>query len=86
VKKVEFSNHAQIKIELLKNHGMVIEEDFVKNAVLKPDKVEKGYKGRLIAQKLLDSDHVVRIVYEEYRDYSLVITVYPGRRDRYEKD
>ena len=80
------SNHAQIKIELLKNHGMVIAEDFVNNAVLKPDKVEKGYKERLIAQKKMDRDHVVRIVYEEHDDYFLVITVYPGRRDRYEKD
>lgn len=84
--KVQFSNHSQLKIELLKNHGMVIDEAFVKNAVLKPDKVEKGYKGRLIAQKKLDRDHVVRIIYEEHSDYFLVITVYPGRRDRYEKD
>jgi len=86
VKEVKFSDHSQLKIELLKKHGMVIDKVFVKNALLNPDKVEKGYKERRIAQKKLDRDHVVRIVYEEHNNYFLVITVYPGRRDRYEKD
>ncbi len=86
MKKVKFSDHSQLKIELLKKHGMVIDKDFVKNALLNPDKVKKGCKERLIAQKKLDRDHVARIVYEEHNDSFLVITVYPGRRDRYEKD
>ena len=86
MKKVKFSDHSQLKIELLKKHGMVIDKEFIKNAVLKPDRVEKGYKERLVAQKKLDRDHVLRIVYEEHNDCFLIITVYPGRRDRYEKD
>lgn len=51
-----------------------------------PDKIDKGYKDRLIAQKLMDDEHVLRVVYEEQADRILAITVYPGRRSRYEKD
>ena len=49
MKEVQFSNHPKLKIKLLKKHKMVIDEDFVTSAILKPDKVERGYKERLIA-------------------------------------
>jgi hypothetical protein len=71
---------------MLKRHGIIIEEDFVKKAFEHPDKVERGYKERLVAQKKMSSDHVLRIVYEEYVDHILIVTLYPGRRERYEKD
>jgi hypothetical protein len=39
-----------------------------------------------LAQKALDATHVLRVVYEEAGQDILVITLYPGRRTRYEKD
>jgi len=86
MKKVNFTNHARLKIDLLKKHGVEIEEDFIKKMVIEPDNIEKGYKGRLIAQKELDEDHVLRVVYEEEADKIIIITLYPGRKKRYEKD
>ncbi len=46
----------------------------------------KGYKNRLIAQKGITENHVLMVVYEEANEQILVITMYPGRRSRYEKD
>ena len=46
--------------------------------------VEEGYKGRKIAQKVIDERHVIRIVYEDLPDQVRIITFYPGRRRRYE--
>ncbi len=86
MKKVNFTNHARLKIDLLKKHGVEIEEDFIRKTVIKPDNIEKGYKGRLIAQKELDEGHVLRVVYEEEADKIIIITLYPGRKKRYEKD
>lgn len=86
MKKVNFTNHARLKIDLLKKHGVEIEEDFVRKTVIKPDNIEEGYKGRLITQKELDEDHVLRVVYEEEADKIIIITLYPGRKKRYEKD
>jgi hypothetical protein len=54
--------------------------------ILPPDKIDVGYKERLIAQKGFDETRVLRVVYEELPDKKYVITVYPGRRSRYEKD
>ena len=48
--------------------------------------LEKGYKDRLIAQKKIDDEHVIRVVHEKEREKILVITLYPARRSRYEKD
>ena len=54
--------------------------------MLRPQKLEQGYGGRAIAQKGLDHDHVLRVVYEEHPDELVIITFYPGRRERYDKD
>ena len=86
MKKVDFTNHARLKIDLFKKHGVEIEEDFIRKTVIEPDNIEKGYKGRLIAQKELDEGHVLRVVYEEEADKIIIITLYPGRKKRYEKD
>ncbi len=86
MKEIEFSNHAELKIKVLKQHRVEVNEDFIKQAVISPDKVEKGYKGRMVAQKRLDERHVLRVVYEDKPEHILIITLYPGRRERYEKD
>ena len=86
MKEIIFSKHALLKIEILRAHGIILEEKFLKNALKNPDRIDRGYKDRFIAQKKLDHDHVLRIVYEEQVDSLSVITLYPGRRERYEKD
>jgi hypothetical protein len=86
MKEIIFSKHALLKIEILRAHGIIIDQEFVRKALTHPNKIERGYKGRFIAQKKLDDDHVLRTVYEENDEHILVITLYPGRSERYEKD
>lgn len=83
---IGFSKHSLLKIEILKSHGINLSTELIENVIKFPDKIEKGYKDRLIAQKDLDDEHVLRVVYETKQDRAFVITVYPGRRLRYEKD
>ncbi|MCI2425363.1 DUF4258 domain-containing protein [Candidatus Acetothermia bacterium] len=83
---IEFSLHSLLKIEVLKAHGVNISKEIVEDIVRNPDRIDAGYKERLIAQKGFDVMHVLRVVYEEFPDKKHVITVYPGRRSRYEKD
>lgn len=83
-KKIELSNHAVLKIEVLRRHGITIDEDFINKVITSPDKIDIGYKERLVAQKELDKDHVLRVVYENKPDRILVVTMYPGRKERYE--
>ena len=86
MKRIVFSQHAVDKIEILKKHKIFIDKELIENAILNPDSIDSGYKGRFVAQKMLDENHVLRIVYEESEESVRVITMYPGRRKRYEKD
>ncbi|MEW6614348.1 MAG: DUF4258 domain-containing protein [Thermodesulfobacteriota bacterium] len=85
-KKIEFSLHSLLKIEILKAHGFDISKEMVEDIIRFPDKIEEGYEGRLVAQKGIDDSHVVRVVYETGTEGYYIVTVYPGRRSRYEKD
>ena len=83
---IEFSKHALLKISVLEAHGIKISKEMIEDVVLFPDKTEKGYKDRLIAQKRYNDEHVLRVVYEKHPERIFIITVYPGRRSRYEKN
>ncbi|MBE3586851.1 DUF4258 domain-containing protein [Desulfofundulus thermocisternus] len=84
--RVKFTNHAMAKIEILQNHGFFVDADLIKACLIAPAKIEAGRGKRKIAQMVYDEGHVLRVVYEERENEILVVTVYPGRRTRYEKD
>jgi hypothetical protein len=87
MKKIKFSQHSLDKIRILKKHGIIVNKEVIKEIILKPQQLEKGYKGRLVAQGNFDKDRVLRIIYEELtKDKIIVITLYPGRKERYEKN
>ena len=73
-------------MEVLANHELTINPDFVIETVRFPDKLETGEEDKLIAQKRLGETLVLRVVYREFNAFILIITLYPGRRSRYEKD
>ncbi|MGK9369494.1 DUF4258 domain-containing protein [Melioribacter sp. Ez-97] len=86
MKKIVFSRHAEYKIQVLSRHQVNVDKSLIEKIISKPGRVENGYKNRLIAQGQLDEYHVLRIVYEESEEEIKIITIYPGRRSRYEKD
>jgi uncharacterized DUF497 family protein len=87
MERIHFSKHSIEKIKILKKHGVDVNKQMIKNIIHKPEKVDKGYKGRKVAQGEMDERHVLRIVYEEIKNNEiLVLTLYPGRKERYEKD
>jgi len=85
-KRIKFSRHSSLKIDILREHGVIVSNELVESIINKPLKTESGYKNRKIAQGSLDTEHVLRIIYEEDAEEILVITLYPGRKDRYEKN
>jgi len=85
-KELRFSNHALFKLDLLSQGGIVIHQDLVIDTIQSPDRRELGEGEKITAQKNLDENLVLRVVYREYEAFILVITLYPGRRSRYEKN
>ncbi|MBW4555620.1 MAG: hypothetical protein KME59_06735 [Trichormus sp. ATA11-4-KO1] len=86
MKEIRFSDHAQLKMEVLASHEISVDPNFVIETVRSPDKLETGEVDKLIAQKRLDENLVLRVVYREFNAFILIVTLYPGRRSRYEKD
>lgn len=84
--QIKFTDHAIAKIEILKNHGFSVDADLIKTCLITPAKIEAGRGERKIAQMVYDEGHVLRVVYEERENEILLVTIYPGRRARYEKD
>jgi uncharacterized DUF497 family protein len=86
MKKIVFSLHALNKIQILSSHNIFVNKDLITKIIIKPDRVESGYKNRLVALGVLDDKHLLRIVFEESEEEIKIITMYPARRSRYEKD
>ncbi len=80
---IVYTAHAELKFKIFKNHGVLITKRQVEDTILRPDERTKGRKGRLVAQRVMDERHVLRVIYEEKEDLE-VITFYPARRKRYE--
>jgi hypothetical protein len=83
---IEFSPHSLLKIEILRSHGIDVSKKIAEDIIRNPDRLDVGYKERLIAQKGFDNTRVLRVVYEAQSEKIYVVTIYPGRRSRYEKD
>ena len=81
---IEYTQHARVKFEVLKRHGFEVTPDQVEETVLNPERVIPQSRGRFIAQRGITSRHVLRVVYHVIGETCVVITFYPGRRERYE--
>ena len=66
----------------MRSWGFDVNEETVVRAIRNPQQVLAGYSGRSIAQVMVDAVYVLRVVYEE-REEILIITMYPGRHQRY---
>ena len=81
--EVVFSDHADKKIEILRSHGVKVTRKQVEAAVLDPERVVTGLGGRQIAERSLDREHTLRVVFINEGDELKVITLYPARKGRY---
>ena len=81
--RVRFTKHATEKFNMLKRYGFEIEEKQVIETVLQPERLdERG--NQFLATKVLGRKHALRVVYESRKDFLVVITFYPVRRERYD--
>jgi len=84
-KDIELSQHARLKIEAIARHGVIVDLETIAQTIRSPDRIEVSSSGRSIAQQGLTLGLVLRVVYYEYPDRVVVITLYPGKRSRYEQ-
>jgi len=81
---IRFTQHARHKFDLLRRHGFEITQEQVEDTLTDPEVVIPQPMSKYIAQKRLTERHILRVVYRQEGEDQVVITFYPGRRERYE--
>ena len=83
---IHITKHAKEKFKIFKEHKFIITKKQVIETINKPDLIDRSkYPPFLIAQKRINSTHVLRVVYKIKNEDKIIITFYPGRRKQYEK-
>jgi len=82
VLRVKFTKHALEKFEVVKHYGFETNKELVIETVLNPEHLDKR-GNQYFGLKIIDSKYALRVVYEKRKDYLVVITFYPVKRERY---
>ena len=80
--KIVFTRHAREKFDFVRRYGFEVDEGKVLETVRNPSRLDQRFV-QYFATKPIDSKYALRVVYEKRKDYLLVITFYPVRRERY---
>ena len=83
-KKITFCPHAENKFKIFEQHGLKFTKPQISDAINHAEKILSGERSRKIAQKSLDLEYVLRVIFEETNELITVITFYPAKRSRYE--
>ena len=82
---IYFTKHAKEKFEALKRYKFEVSKAQVEQAVKYPDLIDDSRLPLFIAQRNIDKQHVLRVVYKkEQKDLIKIITFYPGRVKQYD--
>lgn len=80
---IHFTKHAREKFVILEKHEFRISKEKVVETITNPDKIDYSRSPLFIAQKDINSSHVLRVVYKVENNIKIIITFYPGRRKQY---
>jgi len=80
--KTKFTKHAREKLEFVKNYGFEIDKEKIIETIRNPTRLDQKVD-QYFAIRPLDIKHALRVVYEKRKEYLVVITFYPVRRERY---
>lgn len=80
-----FTKHANEKFKILKRHRFLVTKRQVLETLERPETIDYSRFPLAIAQRQIDREHVLRVVYKKEKNVLKVITFYPGRKEHYEK-
>ncbi len=83
LKPIRFTHHAYEKMAIAARRGFIFYQDQIIDGLRHPNNVFQGNQDRSIIHFPLDSQHILRVIYEENGEI-IVVTAYPARRSRYE--
>jgi len=80
--KIRFTKHAREKFQFVRHYGFEIDEKKVIEAIQNPTRIDRK-NAQYFVIKVINAKYALRVVYEKRKDYLVVITFYPVRREQY---
>jgi hypothetical protein len=74
MKEIRFSDHGKFKIDMIANHGLNISPEFIIDTICNPDKIEILPEPKIIFQRRLNENLVLRVISREFSAFILIIT------------
>ena len=81
--QIFYTKHAKEKFDILGKQSFLITKQQVENTIKNYEYLEKEKFPVLIAQKSLDKEYVLRVVFKEEFRVLKIITFYPARKQKY---
>ena len=82
---IHFTKHAREKFDILRKHEFEVSREQVIETINKPELIDRSRSPLLIAQKQINTNYVLRVVYKKENSNKIIITFYPGRTKQYEQ-
>jgi len=82
---IHFTKHAREKFDILKEHKFKISREQVIETINNPELIDRSHFSLLIAQKQINTNYVLRVVYKKENSNKIIITFYTGRTKQYEQ-
>ena len=82
IQRIRFTKHAREKFDLVEHYGFEVNEEEVLETIRNPARLDQK-NTQYFATRAMDAKYALRVVYEKRKDFILVITFYPVRRERY---
>ena len=82
--KIIFTKHAEEKFIILKKFGWRITKTQVRETIKSPTWIGQSRFGQKAAMKLVDPEHILRIIFNQEGDIIKVVTFHIARRGKYE--
>ena len=80
--RIRFTKHACEKFNIVRHYGFEVDEAKVVEVIQNPMRIDRK-NAQHFAIRVIDAKYALRVVYEKRKDYLVVITFYPVRRERY---
>ena len=77
--EIIFTKHAKEKFEILLKHKFKVEKSQVLQALKNPENIDYSRIPLIIAQRKIDKNHYLRVVYKKENNKIKIITFYPTR-------
>ncbi len=82
---IHFTKYAEEKFKILREHKFEISKIRVIEALNNPDLIDNSRFPLLIAQRQINTDYALRVVYKKENGNKIIITFYPVRIKQYEQ-